>query len=76
MNIDSKRKYAIAQAETVGISLMKTDLQDILTNKEGYELFYSIKQDVDALLDLNMGESLVTNIRDHEHEKIIVLRIK
>ncbi len=73
----SKRKYIVVGNEGNQIFEIEFNLYDLLKVDEySSEVFYSMQEKTDEILDLKNGESLYFQAnRDNENDKGIILRI-
>ena len=74
----SKRKFIAVGNEGNQIFEIEFNLYDLLkVNEYSSEVFYSVQDKTDEILDLKNGESLYFQAnRDNENDKGIILRIK
>lgn len=78
VNTGSIREYAIAyiENEMVG-SCPRLFLDDIISNQNEYEYMYAIKDEMDRVLDLKVGERLHIKFnRDNPDSDGFIKRIK
>ena len=77
--INSKRAYDIAGFEFTSEGLhpfmLKISLNTILENKDEMECIYVIQDDIDLLLDLEIGGKMILRAdRNDEYSRMIILR--
>jgi len=77
--ITSNRAYQIAGFDSGDMFTMNLDLNTLLCSDDDLELIYSLREDVDVVLDLRVGDCFTTfSSRDNRTDlnKMMVLRVK
>lgn len=75
--INSKRKFTVAYLQGNMVCYNSDlSLKDILDNQADFEMIFSIRENIDDILDLKIGERFMMNFnRDIEDSKGFIKRI-
>ena len=80
LNLNSRRTYCLlfSEGNITGV-LDDVTLERIITNCEDLEIFHSVNDSLDKVLDLSISECMIFQPRrdgDEKHEKGIITRIR
>lgn len=75
--MNSKREFKVVVVENGCFGTFNHTLEDLIKSKKDYEYLYSLRDDIDKVLDLKEKESMYFQPnRDNELAKGIICRIK
>jgi len=75
--LNSNRKYIFSFIEGEYAGTGELSINDIINHKEDFEYIFAMQENLDAILDLKVGEKIGLKFnRDYEDSDGIIKRIK